>query len=92
MRIISIFITGQLLKVLYITLYTVHEIDKIYIFIYYRISVEGVVHDAVHEVDKNLNYEFIWNKRDAYGRKVYGQVKHSFKCRNRKYTLSSKQI
>ena len=63
----------------------VHEEDKNYIYIYYRISVEGVVHNSVHEVDKNLNYEFIWNKRDAYGRKVYGQVKHLF--RNIHFTL-----
>ena len=71
---------------------TVHEEDKNYIYIYYRISVEGVVYNSVHEVDKNLNYEFIWNKRDAYGRKVYGQVKHFFRNIHYNQTLIMDQL
>lgn len=37
-----------------------------------RVVVEGVVFERDFEADRRLQYQFAWDRRNAYNQKVYG--------------------
>lgn len=39
-----------------------------------RVIVEGVVFERDFEADADLQYQYTWDRRNAYNQKVYGVV------------------
>lgn len=39
-----------------------------------RVEVRGRTYEKDFPAKSNLNYKFVWDRRDAYGRIVFGQI------------------
>lgn len=42
--------------------------------VHLRVSVEGIQFEKTFEADSELKYTYAWDRRNAYGQKVYGIV------------------